>query len=289
MNLFYKLFPNQISDRIRHCLNKHQINAEEIRIRLGQPIVIRCAGNEYFCEMPNISNNDISHILLNATNGAFHSAIDSIQNGFLTLPNGCRLGICGEGSVLNHKIYNIRHINSLCLRIAAEKTGCADSIFSTYYESSFKNTIIISPPGIGKTTLLREFIRKLSENGYNIGVVDERGEISGTHQGERYFDLGQRTDVIYGIDKTKAASMLLRTMSPDIIAMDEVTAIQDLSAITEAVGCGVGLLTTIHGKDSSDLLKPSFKEILEINAFEAAIIIEVINNKRIYKMERLYV
>jgi len=289
MNSFYKLFPERISEQVRNCLIKQQINAEEIRIRCGQPIVIRSAGNEYVCEMPEITNKDISYILLNATNGAFHAAIDSIQNGYLTLPNGCRLGICGEGSVLNHKIYNIRHINSLCLRVAAEKIGCADSIFHTCYESTFKNTIIISPPGIGKTTLLRECIRKLSESGYYIGVADVRGEISGMHQGKYSFDLGQRTDVIYGIDKTQAASMLLRTMSPDIIAMDEVTAIRDLPAISEAIGCGVGLLTTIHGKNVNVLSKPSFKGILEMHAFEMAIIIDVQNNKRIYRTEPLYV
>lgn len=287
--IFNKLFPKQISEEIKKIIAAYRIEPEEIRIRVGQSPILRCINKEYVCSNIVITDKDVTHIMMNATNGAFHASIDSIKNGFLPLPNGGRLGICGEGSVIERKIYNIRNITSLCLRIAAEKHGCSDSFFETAYSSGFKNTIIIAPPGAGKTTLLRECIRKLSNIGYYIGVADERGEISGMHEGKSTFDLGCRTDILFGIDKPQASIMLLRTMAPDIIAVDEITSYRDLPAIIEATGCGVGLLSTIHGKNLSDLSKPSFQDILKIKAFELAIIINVVDGKRVYLMERLHV
>ena len=287
-HLLYKLFPKETYIALEKIVTQDNIEPEEIRIRLGQAPVIRCMGKEYLCTELNSTEKDISYILMNATNGAFHAAIDSIQNGFLSLPNGSRLGICGEGAVIDHKIHNMRHVLSLCLRIAHEHHGCAEKLFDSYYCNGFQNTIIIAPPGIGKTTLLRECIRKLSNNGYYVGVADERGEISGMHHGKLSFDLGKRTDVICGIDKPRAASMLLRTMAPDIIAMDEITSLRDLPAIIEAIGCGVSLLATIHGKDIADLYKPLTKEIIETKAFKLAIVIQIQNNERFYKVEQLY-
>ena len=283
-----KLFPNEIQKTIQQNIVQNQIMPEEIRVRVGQAPVVRSVGREFRCIEVKIVEKDISYILMNATNGAFHASIDSIQNGYLSLPNGSRLGICGEGSVIDHRIHNFRHISSLCLRIANEIHGCADFFFDSCYRSGFRNTIIIAPPGIGKTTLLRECIRKLSDGGYYIGVADERGELSGMYHGKPSFDLGCRTDVICGIDKPQATSMLLRTMAPDIIAMDEITSMRDLPAIIEAIGCGVSLLATIHGNDVEDLYKPSMKEILDTKAFEIAIIIKIQNDKRIYQMEKLY-
>ena len=283
-----KLFPKQLYNTIQQTVFQNKINPEEIRIRIGQAPVVRSMAKEFTCGEVKATERDISYILMNATNGAFHTSIDSIQNGFLSLPNGSRLGICGEGSVMDHKIYNFRHIHSLCLRIARENHGCADFLFESHYCNGFKNTIIIAPPGVGKTTLLRECIRKLSNSGYYVGVADERGELSGMHLGKLSFDLGCRTDVICGIDKPHAASMLLRTMAPDIIAMDEITSLRDLPAITEAIGCGVSLLATIHGNDVADLFKPSMREILETNVFELAITIQIQDNQRIYRTERLH-
>ena len=287
--LFENLFPEQLYCAIHQSIIQNKIKPEEIRIRVGQAPVIRSVGKEFKCDSERVTEKDISYILMNATNGSFHTSIDSIQNGFLSLPDGSRLGICGEGSVMNQKIYNFRHISSLCLRIACEQHGCADFLFESYYCNGFKNTIIIAPPGVGKTTLLRECIRKLSNNGYYVGVADERGELSGMHQGKLSFDLGDRTDVINGIDKPHAASMLLRTMSPDIIAMDEITSIRDLPAIIEAMGCGVSLLATIHGNDVKDLNKPTIADIINTKAFELAVSIQICDNKRIYKPVKLHV
>jgi len=157
------------------------------------------------------------------------------------------MGICGEGSGDVGGIRNIRNISSICIRVAKPAYGCADDIFSPITEPEFRNTIIIAPPGAGKTTLLRELIRRLSESGKYVCVADERGEISGMYRGKPVFDLGPRCDISFGVPKQHAAMMMLRSMAPDILAMDEITASRDTVAIIEAIGCGVGLLTSIHG------------------------------------------
>lgn len=269
-------------------IENNNILPEEIRIKKGQPIVIRSAGKEYTCSEMMISEREINHIMMNATNGAFHSIANHIQNGYLTLPDGCRLGICGEGIMQNNELSGIKNITSICIRIANQVIGCADQLLSSILAPKYQNTIIISPPGIGKTTLLRELIRVLSEKGYYMGVADERGELSGMSCGKSVFDLGNRTDVMFGIAKQSAASMIVRTMAPDILAMDEITSIRDMPAIVEAVGCGVGLLTTIHGTDVSDLMKPSFRPLYELNIFQLAIVIEIRDGCRTYRTEKLY-
>lgn len=282
-----KILPAEMFAEIHQTISKYRIVPEELRIRVGQAPVLRCSFEEYTCQKP-VSPKDISYIMMNATNGAWHTSLRAIQNGYLNLPHGCRLGICGEGTSIDHQLYNFRYISSLCFRFAKECFGCANSVFQTYREYGFQNSIIIAPPGIGKTTFLRDCIRLLSNEGNYIGVADERGEISGMSQGISYFDLGSRTDIIYGIKKQQAVSLLLRTMSPDIIAMDEITSYHDLPAVKEVIGCGVSLLTTIHGTDLEDLKKPSFREIFDLKVFRYAILISIINKERIYRMEKLY-
>ena len=291
MEVFFsvlKLFPKSIQMKIAKLVEATDIQPEEIRVRLGQDVVIRSAYKEYICQDTLISTSDISHIIMNATNGAFHSVIHNLQNGFLPLEYGCRLGICGEGTMLGNHIHNIQYISSLCIRVAREVIGCSEILIDQIVSPIFKNTIIIGPPGSGKTTLLRDLIRNLSDHNYYIGLADERSEVSGLKHGKSTFQMGRRTDTISGIPKNLAASMLLRTMAPDILAMDEITSTTDMHAITEAIGCGIGLLTTIHGIGIEDLQKPSFRSIYDLKVFEYAIIIETNQKTRKYSCMKIY-
>ena len=280
------LFPKQIADEINQIVWERHIFPEEIRIRRGRPVCIRAAREEFYLS-GCICAEDIAYVILTATNGSFHSSQETIKQGYLPLKHGARLGFCGEAANSYGEIRNIRNISSICIRIAHEIPGCADEVYPVIAAPRFQNTIIVAPPGIGKTTFLRELIRLLSVNGHYIGVVDERGEIAGMYQGKAEFDLGPRSDVSVGIPKPRSAMMLLKSMAPDVLAMDEITAAQDTPAIMEAIGCGVGLLTTMHGRSLADLKKPSFSKILEERAFEYAVFIENGGNGRTYHVERL--
>lgn len=282
-----RLFPSHISDILKNVTSTCGFKVEEVRIKLGQALIVRGCQTEFICKEVIATRGDITHILMNATNGAFHNAIDKIQNGYLPLGDGCRLGICGEGTLQNGVLYNLKNINALCLRVARPIIGCADDVFSIISKDHLKNTIIIAPPGVGKTTLLREIIRKSSESGYYVGVVDEREEISGMYMGVPSFDLGPRTDVITGVSKEIAAPMLIRSMSPDLITMDEITSVKDCPAIIEAYGKGVTLITTVHGENRFDLYKPSILPIMDLKIFHYAIYIEIRNNRRNYIVENL--
>ena len=222
----------------------------------------------------------------NAGDGSYHTAAQHIQNGFIPLKGGCRMGVCGNG--VNGRLSSFRDISSVCIRIASEAIGCADKLYEVLYGSGRSNTIIVAPPGAGKTTLLRELIRKLSYSGVYVGVADERGEIAGMYGELPSFDLGPRCHVQSGLPKSQAAMMLLRSMAPQVIAMDEITAYSDAAAILEAVGCGVGLLTTTHGDGLLSLRKPAFRALYDAMVFEKAVLVHVERGERVYQVVDLY-
>ena len=291
MGPFYSavaLFPNEIANDILDTAKQYAIVPEEIRVRCGQAVCLRCARTEYLCHRTKVSAQDMEHIIVTATHGSFHCANEYMQMGFLPLEEGCRMGISGEGVLGNGTIRTVRNISSICIRIPMQVYGCADNLLTQIANPAFESTIIISPPGLGKTTLLRELIRSLSEIGYYVGVSDERGEISGMNDRKPYFDLGPRCDVACGMPKQVSSMMLLKTMSPDILAMDEITAIQDMPAIIQAIGCGVKLLTTVHGNSICDLKRPAFEPIWNLRVFKYAILITLEHGKRQYTLEKLY-
>jgi len=261
---------------------------EEIRIRIGQAIVLRGAGKEFICGHDPVTEKDMMHILLSAANGSIHSVTEYLKQGFLPLKHGCRMGICAEGIYQNGLLTGVRNVSSLCIRIASEKHGCSDHFFAQITQPRFFGTLIVAPPGCGKTTLLRELIRKLSYSGYYISIADERGEISGMCRGIPEFDIGPRTDVLSGIKKRDASLMLLRTMSPDILAMDEITAFHDMDTVKECIGCGVELLATVHGYDYDSILKRGLSDVLSMNVFKYAIYIACKNGIRSYRVDTLY-
>ena len=182
-----------------------------------------------------------------------------ISQGFLTIRGGHRVGIAGKAVVEDGHVRTVRDLSSLNIRVAHEVKGCAKNVLPYLMDGeTFLDTLLISPPGAGKTTLLRDLIRELSCGGTwgagkNVSVVDERSEIAACFGGIAQCDLGPRTDVMDGCPKSEGMLMMLRSMAPQVLAVDEITAPEDVAALCAAAGCGVTVLATAHGENRADL------------------------------------
>ena len=250
--------------------------AEEFRLRVGRPASLVYLGREAIIDPSHILSEPELQIMLEiATRSSAQSYQDSIRSGYVTAEGGCRVGLCGTVAVDSAgKVSAMRRFSSLCVRIPREKRGCADNLMSMLTEPEFCSTLIISPPGGGKTTLLREVTRRLSDGGMRISVCDERSEIAGVWEGKPCFDLGAKSDVLNGAPKEEGILMLLRTMSPQIIAFDEITTPGDIAAAERAANCGVKLLATAHCGGLEELSQRElYKGMLEKRIFRRAVII----------------
>lgn len=202
-------------------------NAEEIRIRVGQPICIRNHKNEFFLSQ-SITSENMIRILENFSNNSIYSVQNEINSGFITIQGGHRIGITGTCVFENDTIKNIKYISSLNIRVAREVKNCSKNILMSIIQNrEFDNTLILSPPGCGKTTLIRDIVRQLSDgsdycNSYQVGLVDERAEIAAMYKGMPQNDIGKRTDVMNHCKKDVGIKMLIRSMGPQVIATDEI-------------------------------------------------------------------
>ncbi len=264
-------------------------NAEELRLRTGcAPSVVAYDKELEILPSHVVKVSDLQLVLEIATRASVHSYADSIKMGFVTAEGGCRLGLCGTAVTEGGKISAMRRLSSICIRIPHEKKGCADSIFSELVPENFESTIIISPPGGGKTTLLRELVRKLSETGKRVSLVDERSEVAGTFEGQPCFDIGKYTDVLTGAPKSEGVFLLLRAMAPQIIAFDEITSPLDIDAVQMSANCGVKLLVTAHGSGIADLhSRALYRRLLESGIFRRAVVITNSGGTRKYFVEDL--
>ncbi len=284
-----RLLPPCLRAEVLNLSDEYVGTAEEIRLRTGRaPTLVLAQGETEILPQHKITPSELQLVLEIATRASAHTYADSIKMGFVTAEGGCRLGLCGTSSTDDNKITGLRRLSSLCIRIPREKRGCADSVFSSLTEGGFKSTIIVSPPGIGKTTLLRELVRLLSDGGTRISLVDERCEVAGTFEGQPCFDVGARTDVLTGAPKGEGIYLLLRAMAPQIIAFDEITSPADIEAAETASNCGVKLLATAHGAGISDLYERAlYRKLLDRRIFERAVTIENLEGRRHYKVEEL--
>jgi len=261
-----------LPDMYRKQVAAQQLSAlEEIRMRVGQPLMLRVNGKEQML-WPCVQNGDLERVIQSACKQSIYAHQETIRQGYLTVEGGHRIGICGTGVVRNGVTSALMLPSSVNIRIARAYPGCASSLRSCFASS----VLILGPPGSGKTTLLRDFVRLLSERPQNsVSLVDERGEISATHNGIPQMQIGKRTDVLTGIPKAAAVLMLLRTMNPTWIAVDEITAPEDIQAIVQASYCGVKLVATAHGESISDLQnRPLYRTLMQSAVFSKIVIMK---------------
>jgi len=265
------LFPEELRD-IFKIVSSRQEKIQEIRLRAGCPVYVLEDGREYFLDRQGqytdvparaklTTAEEIKNIINHICRYSLYAYEDEIRQGFLTVRGGHRVGITGQTVVSREdEIRSIKYINGLNIRIAHEIKGAADKLLPYIYENKqLQNTLIISPPGCGKTTLLRDMIRQVSDgnmygHGISVGVVDERSEIAGCFQGCPQNDVGIRTDILDSCPKAKGMMLLVRSMAPGAVAIDELGGEEEWKALLYASYCGIALLGTMHGAGLEDYI-----------------------------------
>lgn len=252
----------------------------ELRMRAGKPLLLSDGQREWFvsgegeriCHAKGakvMERQDLSRLLLHFCKHSLYAYEEELREGYLTLEGGHRLGVAGQVVTEAGKIRTIKNISFLNLRIARQLKGIAEEVLPRLYEQGrIQNTLIVSPPGCGKTTLLRELIRLVSDGnpygeGVTVGVVDERSELAGCFLGVPQNDLGIRTDVLDGCPKAIGMRLMIRSMAPVVIAVDELGRPEDLEELAEASRCGVRLLATAHGASAEDVRLRGLEEFFD--------------------------
>ena len=271
---------------------------EEVRIRARQPVRVRAGGQEWVVTQTGnlqqtesndaliLQEQDLNHIFLSINENSVYAYQEEVKQGYLTIKGGHRVGIAGKIiSASDGSIQYIKEISGLNIRIAKPVAGCGKQVLPHILRNTHDiyNTLIVSPPGTGKTTLLRDLTQHLSNGsrspyfcGVNVGVVDERSEIAACYKGVPQNDVGKRTDVLDGCPKAIGMLMLLRSMAPNVIVVDEIGGVQDAEAIRQVANAGVRLLATAHGYGGQGLcdLRKEARGLVEEGVFQKIIVLD---------------
>lgn len=286
-------FPPELKKTVENIMVQHHDSLEEIRVRANKPLSFLIKGKEYCFpkNMVYVEKGQLEKIFHMLTNYSYYSVEQELQNGYITIAGGHRIGICGKAVLEKGRVKTLSDISSLNFRIARQKKEIGERVLKYVLEDSeFLSTIILSPPNCGKTTLLRDMVRNLagdSKFNFKVGIVDERSEIAGCYRGIPQLDLGHRVDVLDNCPKSEGMIMLIRSMSPDILATDELGKKEDIEALEHAITAGVKVLTTVHGRDIEDLRnKPYFDQILKLKLFKRVIVLS--NRKGVGTIEDVF-
>lgn len=231
----------------------------ELRLRVGKPLIIKLGTCEYGITNGRLmavghnsyvpSYKDILETMERVSRNSYYAYEAELAMGYITLPGGHRVGVAGQALIEDGVMRAWKYISAINIRIAHSVPGCANTVLPYIMcpHGGFLHTVVVAPPGCGKTTLLRDIVRQVSNTGITVGLVDERSEVAGCFQGVPQNDVGLRTDVLDGCPKPIAMQMLLRAMAPQVIAVDELGGERDARAVQDVLSAGVKLLCTMHG------------------------------------------
>ena len=264
--------------------------AEELRLRCGWPMAAVFPEGEVPLGERKIVTQDLELLLEIASRASVHAVLSQLREGYLTIEGGHRLGLCGTAVLENGQMRNLRSLSSVSIRIARQRPGAALPLLSGLMEGGrLCSTLIAAPPGMGKTTLLRDLVRCISDGDgtppLRVGLADERGEVAALYGGVPQLRVGRRTDVIEGCPKAQGAMLLLRAMNPQVLAMDEITAPEDVAALLTAAGCGAVLLATAHGEGDELTRRPLYRTMLEERIFQRVVSIQRTEQGRSYTVD----
>ncbi|MFT3985635.1 MAG: stage III sporulation protein AA [Lachnospiraceae bacterium] len=283
---FLRLFPLSFR-KILENASLELDKVREIRIRAEKPLLIKIGLEEWtISQEGHLSKNygrgirislpEVLEILEYLCGSSIYAYEEELKKGYLTVQGGHRIGVCGSVTTEKSLVKTFRYVSSLNIRMAHEIKGAADDIYQYLHENScFYNTLLISGPGLGKTTLLRDIVRQASgHGGQHVCVIDERSEIAGCYMGLMQNDLGMRTDVLDNCLKAEGMMMAVRAMGPDIVAVDEIGSIEDVQAIRTVLRCGCRIIATVHGETMEDLKqKPALGMLLKEQVFERYVLL----------------
>ena len=294
------LLPGRLRAAAMSIERRQKAETEELRLRIGRALYLTTPAGEVALPQTRIIRSDLELVLDRATEYSRYTAAETLRHGYLTAMGGFRIGVCGtalptgQASSGGECNQGVRDVSSLAIRIPRVHEGVAEPLLPDLLEAGRPlSTLILSPPGGGKTTLLRDLVRLFSQGTpqcppRRVALVDERGELAAVHRGRPQLEVGCHTDVMDGCPKHLAVPMLLRAMTPQVIALDEVALPADVEAVCAAANCGVALLATVHAASVRELLgRPVGRALLECGVFRRAVLIEGAGAGRRSRVEEL--
>ncbi|SMF87672.1 stage III sporulation protein AA [Paenibacillus uliginis N3/975] len=305
-----ELFPENVKQLLLNLPKDVLEGLEEVRIREDRPLEINTGGKFHFVsrngeliliqdEAYKPTREDGHRLLDLISNHSLYTMEEELRKGFITIPGGHRIGLTGRTVLSGGKVEHIRDISGFNVRIAKEIKGAADEILPYLLDTKRKrvlHTLIMSPPQHGKTTLVRDLARQISSGfwgrsnihwpGMKVGIVDERSEIAGCQRGVPGFDVGPRTDVLDGCPKAEGMMMMLRSMSPDVLIVDEIGRPEDAEAVTEALHAGISVIATAHGSSVQDMRgRPGLAGLVDNRMFEMYVVLARNGEGRSFRLQ----